>query len=522
MVARRDSEAVPLIPQFYAGRSIFITGATGFMGKVLIERILATCPDVDRLYLLVRHKKDVSPEKRLQQLIDSPVFDPVRATDPAQLDKLSMLAGDITKPDLGMSQESLLRLHDVSVVFHSAATLKFDEAMKMAVEQNVLSVIRLLEICDRLPNMQAFVHVSTAYSNAELREVEEHVYPPKISLQQLLAVSESLPEDLMMEITPKFISPKPNTYTFTKAMAEHAVQQHGNKGYACAIFRPTIVISSVKHPYPGWIENLNGPSGVIAAAGKGLLHVFCCNPDAAADMLPVDIAIDTLLAVAWETAIDKSKEVRVYNCSTRENPTDWRGFEQALRRYIVEHPLDRAYWYPSGASVGNTYAQKAIELLTQTVPLHLVAYTIRLLGIKTQLNLITVSHRLQAMNKVLKFFAQREWVFHNENVRRLRARISPQDAKIYNLDPNSFDWDEHYCNFIKGTRKYLLKEKEQDIEEARKHIKKMFYVHYSLLLFVVVLLLRFALNNSFVRQFVYGVVRTLTAVAGAVFSRISA
>lgn len=57
---------------------------------------------------------------------------------------------------------------------------------------------------------------------------------------------------------------------------------------------------------PGWVENLNGPSGVVVAAGKGLLHVFSCRAGARADLLPVDIAIDTLLAVAWETASDKS------------------------------------------------------------------------------------------------------------------------------------------------------------------------------------------------------------------------
>lgn len=62
------------------------------------------------------------------------------------------------------------------------------------------------------------------------------------------------------------------------------------------------VVSALKHPFPGWVENLNGPSGIIVASGKGLLHVFPTNSTARADLLPVDIAIDTLLAVAWETA----------------------------------------------------------------------------------------------------------------------------------------------------------------------------------------------------------------------------
>lgn len=50
---------------------------------------------------------------------------------------------------------------------------------------------------------------------------------------------------------------------------------------------------------------MNGPSGLAVAAGKGLLHVVTCKNDAKADMLPVDIAVDTLIAVGWATAMDR-------------------------------------------------------------------------------------------------------------------------------------------------------------------------------------------------------------------------
>ncbi|KAM3955479.1 putative fatty acyl-CoA reductase CG5065 [Aphomia sociella] len=499
-----ENDSRPLIPAFYAGRSILITGATGFMGKVLLERLLITCPDIDKLFLVMRQKKEVTPEQRLLNLKESQVFDVVRQTNPSQLDKLHILPGDITKPGLGMTRDSIAKLHEVSIVFHSAATLKFDEVLKMAVEQNVLSVIRLMDICDKLPNMQAFIHVSTAYCNAELSTVEERVYPSPAPLDQLLAVAESMPADLMTSITPKYIAPKPNTYTFTKAMAEHAVQQHGNRGYPIAIFRPTIVVSSVKHPFPGWIENLNGPSGVTVAAGKGLLHVFCCNRNASADLLPVDIAIDTLLAVAWETATDQSPDVRVYNCSTSENPTTWGDFEKMLKVNLRMYPLDKAYWWPWGTVVYNKYLQKILEVVLQTVPLHLTEYMLRILGIKTPLSLITVSDRLRAMNSVLRFFAQREWRFINTNVKKLRERLTPQDAAIYNLDPQTINWEDHHRDFVKGTRKYLLKEKDQDIGEAKQHLKKMFYLHMSVTMFFLAIAIRFALRNRRVHDFVYG------------------
>ncbi|XP_052738996.1 putative fatty acyl-CoA reductase CG5065 [Bicyclus anynana] len=520
MVARPRSPCGALLPQFYAGRDIFITGATGFMGKVLIERLLATCPDIGRLHLLMRQKKGVTPEKRLQQLIQSQVFDVIRQTNPSQLDKLCMIPGDVSQPELGIPLQCLRQLQEVSIVFHSAATLKFDELLSTAVEQNVLSIIRVMDLCDTLPNIQALVHVSTAYSNPELNVVEEKVYDAPASLPRLLALVEAVPTPLLANITPEYIKPKPNTYTFTKAMAEEAVRSRTNRSYPVAIFRPTIVISSQRNPYPGWIENLNGPSGVIAAAGKGLLHVFCRKPHVRADLLPVDIAIDTLLAVAWETAVDKLPEVRVYNCSTYENPTTWLEFEQALQQYLPRFPLDNCIWYPSGSGVENRYVHKLLQFLLQTVPLHVAEYIMRTCGIKMKVSLILAEQKMRAMDDVLAFFALREWQFKTDNVAKLRDRLSASDAAIYNLDTKSIDWNEQYKNFVKGTRKYLLKEKDQDIAEAKRHTDRMYYLHKAMQFFVMVLLFRLMIQNKSIRDVIYGTLRLLFSLLFATFGNV--
>lgn len=58
------------IPEFYRGRCIFMTGATGFMGKVLVHKLLTDCGDLDRLYLLVRAKKGVEPKQRLEEYVN--------------------------------------------------------------------------------------------------------------------------------------------------------------------------------------------------------------------------------------------------------------------------------------------------------------------------------------------------------------------------------------------------------------------------------------------------------------------
>lgn len=57
------------IAEFYAGKSVLITGATGFMGKVLVEKLLRCCPGVESLYLLVRPKAGQSMQQRVGDMI---------------------------------------------------------------------------------------------------------------------------------------------------------------------------------------------------------------------------------------------------------------------------------------------------------------------------------------------------------------------------------------------------------------------------------------------------------------------
>lgn len=61
------------IPEFFADRHLFITGASGFMGKVLIEKLLRSCPGIEKIYVLIRQKKGKTGEERLKEITDLPV-----------------------------------------------------------------------------------------------------------------------------------------------------------------------------------------------------------------------------------------------------------------------------------------------------------------------------------------------------------------------------------------------------------------------------------------------------------------
>jgi fatty acyl-CoA reductase len=119
------------IANFYKDRSVFITGATGFIGKVLVEKLLRSCDGVKNIYVLLRTKKGLDVRTRLDEIIDAKIFEKIRDENPVALNKLIAIEGDITKDGLGISKNDLNSLiSDVSVVFHSAATVKFDEPLK--------------------------------------------------------------------------------------------------------------------------------------------------------------------------------------------------------------------------------------------------------------------------------------------------------------------------------------------------------------------------------------------------------
>lgn len=69
------------------------------------------------------------------------------------------------------------------------------------------------------------------------------------------------------------------------------------------------VTPALKEPLPGWVDNLNGPTGILAAGGKGVLRSVLCNSEYTAEAVPVDFAINAVIVIAWKTAITKQKQV---------------------------------------------------------------------------------------------------------------------------------------------------------------------------------------------------------------------
>lgn len=464
------------VADFYVGKTIFITGGTGFMGKVLLEKLLRSCPGVSNIYLLIRPQKEQNAQERLQQLLHSPLFDILRKERPTDLQKVRAIEGDITQPELAITTtDRKVLLQSVNIVFHSAATVKFDEKLKVSVAINMLGTQRLVEMCRRMTKLEALVHVSTAYCNCDRSKVEEKIYSSPMGPDEVISVVNSLEENLIDSLTPTLVGKRPNTYTFTKALAEYWLKE--NKGdLPLVIVRPSIVISTVNGPLKGWVDNWNGPTGIIAAAGKGVFRTMLCEANKKADLIPVDMVINLMIVSAWKIGTHKSKEISVYNCCTGlRRPITWHHFINLCFMYMRKHPFSEIKWYPDGTITSSVVRNNIYRLLLQWLP----AYVLDAIGwLKgTGSKMVRVQVKLQKAAGCLEFFTMQEWEFEDSNVHTLSLTLNEHDRQEFCFDVARIKWEDYLENYVLGIRRFLFKEEEESLPEARKQVSKFYWIY---------------------------------------------
>lgn len=90
----------------------------------------------------------------------------------------------------------------------------------------------------------------------------------------------------------------PNTYTFTKGLAEQVCEYYKDK-LPITIFRPSIVINMLKDPIPGWVDNFNGLCGIFVTCGIGLQRTMLSHKDTFLNLVPVDVCVNGLIISSW-------------------------------------------------------------------------------------------------------------------------------------------------------------------------------------------------------------------------------
>uniref|UniRef100_A0A3B3XH87 Fatty acyl-CoA reductase n=1 Tax=Poecilia mexicana TaxID=48701 RepID=A0A3B3XH87_9TELE len=486
------------IPEYYAGKNVLISGATGFMGKVLLEKLLRSCPGVKTVYVMVRSKAGQSPQARVADMINCKLFEKLQAEQPDFAEKITAVNSDLTVLELDLSKEDQsILVENINIVFHCAATIRFNEPLKDAVQLNVLATQKMLALAHRMKHLEVFIHVSTAYAHCDREVIEEVVYPPPVNYRKLLDTLDWMDDDLVATLTPKLIGERPNTYTYTKALAEYLVQQEAGD-LNVAIVRPSIVGASWKEPFPGWIDNFNGPSGIFIAAGKGILRTMRASNDAVADLVPVDVVINATLAAAWFSGsqrVNRPKSMLVYNCTTGGiNPFRWGEVENCINMTFKNNPLEQAFRRPNVNLRSNPFTNQYWTTVSHTLPALLYDGYLTLMGHKPRM-MKTITRLHKAM-MVLEYFTSHSWVWNTDNVAMLLSHMSPEDKKVFNFDVRQLHWAEYMENYCMGTKKYVLNEELSGLPAARKHLNKLRNIRYTFNTILMVLIWRIFIARS--------------------------
>ncbi|GAB5573646.1 fatty acyl-CoA reductase 2 [Prionailurus iriomotensis] len=468
-----------MIAAFYGGKSILITGATGFMGKVLMEKLFRTSPDLKVIYILVRTKAGQTTQQRVFQILNSKLFEKVKEVCPNVHEKIRAIYADLNQNDFAISKEDMQELLScTNIIFHCAATVRFDDPLRHAVQLNVTATQQLLLMASQMPKLEAFIHISTAFSNCNLKHIDEVIYPCPVEPKKIIDSMEWLDDAIIDEITPKLIGDRPNTYTYTKALGEMVVQQEsGNLNIA--IIRPSIVGATWQEPFPGWVDNLNGPSGLIIAAGKGFLRSIRATPMAVADLIPVDTVVNLTLAVGWYTAVHRPKSTLIYHCTSGNfNPCNWgkmgdskswQPLKKSHLRELLGGRMRTSQPIPSQASTGMQSATEPLPSSTTSI------YGSQEGSPEWMTKLM---NRLLRTVSMLEYFVNRSWEWSTYNTEMLMSELSPEDQRVFNFDVRQLNWLEYIENYVLGVKKYLLKEDMAGIPEAKQHLRRLRNIHY--------------------------------------------
>jgi thioester reductase-like protein len=224
------------IARFLNDKILFLTGATGFLAKGLLAKILLDAPGVRRIYVLVRGENQAAVDRRLErEVFRANAFAKLRKLHHGRFDDLMRekvvgVAGDLTRDRLGLSAEDDARItREVDIVINSAASVVFDEQIDLALELNTLGPQRLLEVARSCPDA-IFLHVSTAYVNGQRTgSVAEEPLLPDRSVTQLVGLGPNGDFDLEHEID--------DIRRFARRVAEDAARPELEQEFRRAIAR---------------------------------------------------------------------------------------------------------------------------------------------------------------------------------------------------------------------------------------------------------------------------------------------
>lgn len=182
---------------------------------------------------------------------------------PEVLKKIYPVWGEVTEANLGMVDDDYRNtIANTNIIFHLAASLKLENTLKPNIIINLTGTKNVVDAAKQMKNLVLMMHISTAFCNIEQDVVEEKVYDFPHRPLEVIRAAEWLSEKTLAAAQKDILGIHPNTYTYTKRLAEILIRdEYNNNNLLACIVRPSIVTPSFWEPVVGWVDSLNGPPG---------------------------------------------------------------------------------------------------------------------------------------------------------------------------------------------------------------------------------------------------------------------
>ena len=492
----------------YAGQRILLTGATGLLGKSVLEKILRDLPSVEKVHLLVRSRRSVDAAARIDwQIARSPVFDRLRDEWQSNFhsslsSKVVPVSGDLARRHLGLDDAAYEKLAgEVTMIINCGATCSFREQFDRALQINALGARRILKLAQDAGNVP-LVHVSTAYVYETAYEVSpERVIPDGHTLRSLPdgeAAQFSLDEEIdhmlarCAAIRGAAFLERPDdspgedgqavpvteeardrwrqnlanratieygtevsrehgwrdAYQFTKSLAEQLLARDRGS-VPLSIVRPSIIEGTLSEPVPGWFDRIRMFHPIAVEYGRGNVQEFAGYEDTKIDLVPCDLVTNLVLAAAPP---DDPTHFEVYQiASARTNPVTLGEMTTFLREAFQRDSADlpgRTWQDRKFKWTPPRIYERNVERARRRLELLRDLYS--WLGLKRRARRAAVRLRLlkrmAEFADVYGFYVERGPEFETENSRELLRALHPIDRDRFSWDIDAVAWRDYFLD----------------------------------------------------------------------------
>ena len=490
------------------GKRVLITGTTGFLGKVVLEKLIRAVPDIGAIYLLIRGNKR-HPDARsrfLEEIATSSVFDRLREADSEAFDafleeRIHCVTGEVTEAGFGIGQEDYRKLAtELDAVINSAASVNFREELDKALAINTLCLRNIAGLVDLNPKL-AVLQVSTCYVNGmNSGQVTESVIKPAgeavprspdgfYEIEELVRLLQDKIEDVQARYSGKVLEKKlvdlgireanrygwGDTYTFTKWLGEQLLMKALN-GRTLTILRPSIIESALEEPAPGWIEGVKVADAIILAYAREKVTLFPGKRSGIIDVIPVDLVANSIILSLAE-ALGEPGRRRIYQCcSGGGNPISLGEFIDHL---MAESKANYAaydhlfYRQPSKPFLAVNRALFDLVISGVRLPLSLTDRALKLLGNSRDLKMLRNLDTTQSLATIFGFYTAPDYIFRNDELMALANRMGEVDKGLFPVDARLIDWELYLRKIhLAGLNRYALKERKvYSLKTARQRKK---------------------------------------------------